>query len=120
PHYSPGPSRPTLSLQVGHPQGVDRLAYSPDGKTIVTTGNDLTVRLWDAASGQLRATLPGMAFAFGPGGGLVTASFDGQVRFWDAGSGQSRGSQALPRAGPVELPRAFSPDARMLATIGEG
>ena len=40
-----------------HQEAVNCLSYSPDGKTLVTAGWDLTAKLWDASTGQLRATL---------------------------------------------------------------
>ncbi|KAH8743797.1 NWD1 protein, partial [Hyaloscypha sp. PMI_1271] len=37
----------------GHTGGVTSLAFSPDGKQIVSGSHDITVRRWDAATGQL-------------------------------------------------------------------
>lgn len=37
----------------GHEQEIKALAFSPDSKLIATGGSDRTIRLWDAASGQL-------------------------------------------------------------------
>ena len=40
-------------------QGVTSVAISHDGSTIVSGSEDKTLRVWDAASGNVRATLEG-------------------------------------------------------------
>src|SRR5436190_334098 len=44
------PPHPTMVLQVGHSAGITTLAYSPDGRTLVTAGADEKARLWDVPS----------------------------------------------------------------------
>src|SRR5262249_10213278 len=41
-----------------HEAEVSALALSPDGRLLATGSYDHTVKLWDAASGQLKSTLP--------------------------------------------------------------
>src|SRR5206468_524765 len=43
----------------GHVGGVPALAVSPDGKQQASGGKDATVKLWDAATGDLQRTLSG-------------------------------------------------------------
>jgi WD40 repeat protein len=45
----------------GHAGPVTCAAYSRDGKTLATGGEDKTVKLWDTATGTERATLKGFA-----------------------------------------------------------
>jgi len=40
------------SVLEGHGSGVHSVAYSPDGKTLISGGDDLSVRFWHAATGR--------------------------------------------------------------------
>jgi WD40 repeat protein len=87
----------------GHRLPVVGMAFSRDGRQIVTTSLDETARLWDAASGRLLHTLTGHACgvgaaAFSPDGGRVVTVGDGAT--YHAGGGSSNGSNA-PEANTV-------------------
>jgi WD40 repeat protein len=95
-------------------EGAWSFAVSPDGRHIVTPGNDAALRIFDVASGAMTSLGTGdpgksSALAFAPGGALAIAGVDGVVRIHD-GTAEVR---AL-RAGKV-LNLRFSPDGRRLA-----
>jgi WD40 repeat protein len=69
------------------------VAFSPDGKRIVS-GGDTTAKVWDAHTGRNTLTLQGhtgtvSSVAFSPDGKrIVSGSYDKTVRVWDAHTGQ--------------------------------
>lgn len=116
----------------GHNGG--RVAFSPDGRLIATSGAGGAARIWDVESGALVLTLQTSGFmlsdiAFSPDGRLIaTADDHSYVSIWDARTGQrvrrivvtSRLDRLLGRR-PHGYPRnwtsavAFSPDGALLA-----
>src|SRR5262249_54371574 len=64
--------RTRLPVLRGHISYVYAVAYSPDGRWLASGSYDTTIRIWDASTGELCATLqqPDIvrALAFGPDG----------------------------------------------------
>ncbi len=104
-----------------HGGGVVHLAFSPDGKTLVSTGWDKLARVWDLATGEQARAIEQPtqinAVAFSPDGRhfAVGAGWldDGLIRVYDAGTGalfrEIRGHGCYTGA------LAFSPDGSSLA-----
>src|SRR5262249_11878829 len=107
----------------GHEGEVCCAAYSPDGQTLATAGQDGTVRLWHVVSRELRAVLRGHTGAglwasFSADGQTLTSiGADRTLRRWEVASGRERDGLSLPYAGFVRA--ALSPDGRLLAVALE-
>jgi conflict system STAND superfamily ATPase/WD40 domain-containing protein len=120
-----GAALSNYSLRVfrGHARPVRTIAFSPDGKRVVTASRDNTARLWDAESGKDIAELKGhtssvWSAAFSPDGTrVVTASEDGTARLWDAEGGKE--TAVLKGHMDRVLSAAFSPDGKRVVTASE-
>lgn len=108
------------SMRFRHGSGVSSIAYTPDGKILISACND--IRLWDPASGQEIRRLAGhsgsvQSVAIASDGiMLASGGSDGMVRLWDVSTGRElrnmKGHTSLITA------VAFSSVGNLLASTG--
>ena len=113
----------TLALLTGHTGAVDRIAFSPDGRTLASGGNDNTLQLWDVSTQTEIGTLEGQTgvpdtIFFSPDGRtLASRDDDKALRLWDVDT-QTQIHTLEGHTGTVESV-SFSPDGRTLASGGQ-
>jgi WD40 repeat protein len=111
---------PLLTLH-GHPQAVNHLGFSPDGRRLATAGMDKIVRVWGVETGQEELTLRGhndmvTDVRFRPDGRrLLSASWDGSIKVWDAT--RDPDFRALRGHATSVTDLAFAADSRHLAAV---
>jgi WD40 repeat protein len=49
-----------MRMFAGHSGGVQSVAFSPDGNRIVSGSSDVSLKLWDAATGELLRSFEGL------------------------------------------------------------
>jgi WD40 repeat protein len=96
------------------------VSFSPDGRTILTCGEDDAARLWDAQTGSLRAELRDSAVnvaraSFSKDGRLVLTSGGKNAAVWDSGA------DSMTLSNQTETTSlAFAPNDSALISAGDG
>ena len=89
-----GQSGQLLRTLTGHTDTVLSIAYSPDGRNLVSGNWDGHIRMWDIDTGALLKTLTGHekgvpSLVYSPDGAtLISGSWDNTIRIWDVDTGQ--------------------------------
>ncbi|OGT50664.1 MAG: hypothetical protein A3E84_00060 [Gammaproteobacteria bacterium RIFCSPHIGHO2_12_FULL_42_13] len=106
----------------GHQSPIFGLAFSPDGKTLVSSSLDNTTRFWKIETKSEIGKLPKFServdfLAFSPDGKtLAASSWDGFTRLWDT---ESKKEVVALLVGHCSQP-SFSPDGKKLAICAAG
>jgi WD40 repeat protein len=110
---------PIREFKDGHQGPISCVAFSPDGLTCATGGEDRRICFWDTTTGDLRYKIPGAhngmitTLEFTPQGQLVTAGKDNRMQLWTLGKDRYRleKSSRATRSGDVGT-LGVSPDGR--------
>jgi len=106
----------------GHSDSISAVAFSPDGRFILSGSWDKTLKLWDIRSGYLVRTFEGhngnirnANFSF-DGRFIVSGDFDGNIKVWDSRNGAIINEF---KASDLYWTVVFSPDGKHISFAGQ-
>ena len=118
----------TILANSNHSLGVQGVAFSSDGRVLVTCSNDGTIKLWEVPTGRLLRTLVGQGddfyeVAISPDAHwIASGTWNGTIKLWDGATGAFLRTIRDPAdfvGTPVSAKRklAFSRDGKSLYII---
>jgi WD40 repeat protein len=111
------------NIPVSHSEYVKYVAFSPDGKSVISCSDDNKAKLWDTASGDLiRTFVPQEGginrAAFSPDGGIIAAGLtDGKIIIFDVTTGDI--TRIIDGHEDSVCTISFSPDGNTFVTGSE-
>jgi WD40 repeat protein len=111
------------TMRLRHGRGIQSLAFSKDGKLLISGGLDQTINVWNAKSHALIRKLEGhrepvKTVALSPDNRYVVSGGqngpDGDLCLWDIGTGKL--SRRLGKPNLATFSVAFSPDGKAIAS----
>jgi ribosome assembly protein 4 len=121
--WEPATSKTPTARMTGHQGLVNQVAYSPDGRWVLSASFDKSVKVWDGATGAFVATLRGHVgpvyqVAWSADSRLaVTASRDSTLKLWDVRSGKMVAE--LPGHADEVFAVDWAPDGASVASGGK-
>ena len=121
--------KPDGNVRSGHTDSVTAIAFSPDGKTLVSGGEDNTIRIWNLATGkeslfvaqedQFGFRTFGSVIAFGPDGKILAVGDRSGIHLMNlnASSGDAIKTIGEELSGIESI--AFSPNGKTIAAAGD-
>ena len=112
-----------IKTLTGHTHYVYSVSYSPDGRKIISTSEDKTIKIWDANTGSCLQTLTGhtngvSSVLYSPDGRkIVSASGDKTIKIWDVNTGTCL--QTLTGHTDWVLSASYSPDGRKIVSASK-
>lgn len=105
-----------------HGGAVTCVAFSPDGKTCVTGGDDRQIFLWDTATGERRYAFPAgqkeghrgaiTSLTFTPNSQLISAARDNTLRLWNLSEQSAEFVASVDRRSGDVTQLGISPDGK--------
>ena len=113
--------KPEIFVQLGHTNWINAVAFSPDGRFVLSGGDDKVIKLWESATGREIRTFRGhkdsvWLLAFSPDSRFVLSGSGDEIILWDVSTGKE--IQQLSN-GYLMRTVAFSPDGRHILAGGD-
>jgi WD40 repeat protein len=110
----------TLSVSASKGGALMKVRYSPDGNWIVSSGSDMTMRLWEASTGDSVRSFPirqkePLSLRFSPDSKHVLSAGDSVADEWDVSTGSLVREI---RYGALVYEANYSPSGTMIVTAG--
>jgi RNA polymerase sigma factor (sigma-70 family) len=107
----------------GQGKQVWSLAFTPDGKGLISAGEDTRVHFWDPATGKEIRQFTGhekdvRCAVLSPAGQTLASAADQEIRLWETATGKMI-RRLTGQKEPIRA-LAFSPDGKLLASGGAG
>jgi len=115
----------SISVREAHPEALNWMAWAPASATLVSSGNDPSICLWDAVTGKqvpsfIGGTEAEAAPVFSADGQTLAVASDATVKLWSMASGKEIGSLRNLNKKHLVSSVGFAPDGKTVAAGTRG